>query len=64
MRPTAAAVETLHYARAPTPGARGEDEDYTHYQSQLAQRNSCVNKLSVASMQTPVLAPSVPSLRD
>lgn len=37
MRATAAAVETVHNARAPMPGARGEDEDYTHYQSRLAQ---------------------------
>jgi len=37
MSATASAVETLHNARAPMPGARGEDEDYTHYQSPLAQ---------------------------
>ena len=37
MNATAALVETVHNARAPMPGARGEDEDYTHYQSRLAQ---------------------------
>jgi hypothetical protein len=37
MRATAAAVETVHNTCARMPGARGEGEDYTHYQSPLAQ---------------------------
>ena len=37
MNATAAVVETVHNARAPMPRARGEDEDYTHYQSRIAQ---------------------------
>src|SRR5258708_21785176 len=37
MQARAAGLETAHTARAPMPGARGEDEDYSHSQSQLAQ---------------------------
>jgi hypothetical protein len=52
MHATAAAVETVHNAHAPMPGARGEDEDYTHYQSQLAQGIESIREQALRGFHT------------
>lgn len=52
MHAAAAAVETVHNARAPMPGARGEDEDYTHYQSRLAQGIESIREQALRGFHT------------
>jgi len=52
MHTTAVAVETVHNARAPMPGARGEDEDYSHYQSRLAQDIESIREQALRGFHT------------
>lgn len=52
MYAAAAAVETIHNAGAPMPRARGEDEDYTHYQSRLAQGIESIREQALRGFHT------------
>src|SRR5258708_7914320 len=52
MHAAAAAIETIHNAHAAMPGACGEDEDYTHYQSQLAQGIKSICEQALCGLHT------------